>query len=70
MSSMERACPRTWASRIVVSFINVRIFSPKSCRCPFQRIGSRYIVMHESLELKTNESQTACASLRKMRTRG
>ena len=66
--SMVNACPITWASRIVESFMNTMIFSPSICLPAFHTIGSRYIVMQESLELNTKESQTACMSVRYART--
>ena len=65
---MESACPMTWAKRTVESFMNISMRSPSNCLLPFHTMGSRYIVMQESWELKTRESQTACTSLRKART--
>ena len=47
---------------MVESFIYTLITSPSNCWFWFHTIGSLYIDMHESSELYTSESHTACTS--------
>ena len=62
--STDSACPTISALRTVESFMYTCITSPSNCLPRFHTIGSRYIVMHESCELNTSESHTACTSSR------